>query len=292
MHPQGSSALPAGVEIFPHSDRNAIVSVTFALELAVQMSEAALRAISALHPAVKDFFPRKTELQEQSITLQFGADATMSAVPPAAQANPLSGVTFQQLTNADVVAWAFHAQAQHVLVQCFDYGRWDQVWARALDLFRQLVPPVFSDPEQRIIGVGLQCTDRFLVKGPIEAMSPALVFDKDADFLPRHIFSLGSAAWHCHQGFVRGERSGTPEIHLINVTVASDPSSGQAVEIVGLHRAITALSFASNGGMGFVGPGDDEALPDLMRSLHLQNKEMVAGLLTDALCGRIGLEKS
>lgn len=272
-----------GVKVTPIAGRNAIKTVAFGVEIGARLSSEVLREIGDKHPTVQNFLPRRLETMATDVHIQTAVGAGSTLVPRPEQV--LDSVQFQQFRPDGALAWSFAAQRQYLSVTCSDYSRWATVWKTAADLFSRFVPCV---PENfPLAAVGLQYVDQFLIEGNVEAFKLGDVFRKPNDFVAPRVFDL-QGLWHSNHGaFEAAGVDGWQTLMNVNISLIPGASTQQRVlQIQSLHRALPVH------GEYLVGQlfGETDLLNNLMSFSHERNKSVMAGLLCEDMCNRVGLE--
>lgn len=274
----------------PLRGRNAIEAVAFVLQYVRAFDQEELEKIAAL----KDSFTGESwkAVPMQGVTLQVGAPAFV----PQPTAN---GSTFQKVGDDGKFVWMVRAFNNMIVVNCFDYDRWTDVWNQASHYLKLVANAIASDSLRVNLAV-LQITDRFTYGADPEPYDIRDVFRVDSPYLPANVGSSG-AIWYANHGWA------------VNIADAGANGNGEpAFEGATLGNAITVSSNRINNVLtstiDHVGQiafdknhlpmnlfAGDEARDDAFLSsvfcdlLKPNNKTIVRSLLNDAQLNAIGL---
>ncbi len=259
----------------PIHGAHAIAEVAFALEFASEFDERAVQAVLLLQEPLREELPRMEALN--AITFQFQPQQGAS-ISPAARP---TGAIFQSVKQNGSPAWILRAEGKRIVVNCLDYLRWADVWARAQRYFSMATQAVMIG-ENPIAQVALQYVDHFVRDGQ-QGYSATEVFRADSVYLTRKALDSG-ALWHVHQGwFEQPQEFGERCLNVVNI--ATNDAGGVHTTSID-HNQLFQLRERPIAQLG----GLIERLDRMMQYMHQRNKQVLAGLVAREMSQRIGLE--
>jgi len=281
---------------------HAIVRAGFGLEFASPPSARTIRELLALHPKLKDDYPRKQETKGRSIG--FPAEALEAEdFRPEISELMLGGFTFDSLRADGIVLRSVALENNSLRVSLAEYETWDTAWARARKVFALMLPLIME--QSGVTAIHLQYLDRFIWEGDSDAFRNDLIFRRDSQFLAPHVFQVPDL-WHSYHGYF--EYPDQPQRHqLLNVVEARlitaqqaelPPEMGQVADISLNHRVSPGVERAGarvealNSLDDLLGKeADSGALDAYMNEMHDKNKWLLASLINDELCDKISLPR-
>ena len=284
-----------------NKDRHAIVDVVFALDFTPPPTPRTIRELLALHPKLKDEFPRKQESKGRRIAISSEELETKNFQPEVGDVI-LAGFTFDSLMEDGAVRRSITLENNGLRVTITDYESWDVTWARARKVFALMLPIIME--HSGVTAFHLHYHDRFIWEGAPNAFSSEQVFRTNSQFLSPHVFQVPEL-WHSYHGYF--EYSNQPQNHqLLNVVEARlinsqsagrPPEEGPVADIRIIHRAVPGVERSGakvtpintfDEVLG--GDGDNGALDTYMNNMHDKNKWLLANLINDQLCDMINLD--
>jgi hypothetical protein len=208
----------------PMRGRNAIEAVAFVLQYVRAFDLEESEKIAAL----KDSFVSEgwQVLPMQGMTVQVGAPGFM-------QQPTANGYQFQRPKADGTPAWMIRAFNNTIVVNCFDYSRWTDVWAQA-SRYLSTVAAAIASESLRINIAALQITDKFISDPVPDSYSLGDVFRAESPYLPANVASYGPI-WYVNSGWA------------VNLTGSgSNGSSEPSMDGAVLGNAITLSSSALN----------------------------------------------
>ncbi len=109
-----------------------------------------------------------------------------------------AGVSLKQLKKEKKPAWSLKADANNIIITCFEYTRWEEISPQAIDDLVHVIN-VGADDQNPVHHLTLQTVDRF-IEDPEEKYSINLVFNPESRYLTRQAVEAGTL-WHVHQGW-------------------------------------------------------------------------------------------
>lgn len=274
----------------PLRGRNAIEAVAFVLQYVRAFDQEELGFIAALKASFESEGWMVTAMQ--GMTVQVGA-------PGFVQQPTANGYQFVKLDDENKPVWMVRAFNNSIVVNCFDYNRWTDVWARASDYLSKVATAVASDSLRVNIAV-LQITDKF-VSDPIpEPYEFGDVFRAESPYLPANVATCGPV-WYTNSGWAisisdaGGNGANEPSMAQAtlgnSLNLASTASSNTLVASVDHVGQITFNKNNLPAGL-FSGDSDRDSLflsSTFCDLLKPNNKTIVRSLLSDAQLAAIGL---
>jgi uncharacterized protein (TIGR04255 family) len=176
---------------------NSIEAVAFVLQFNRALDQEELDSIIELQQKFGDEFSKFDSMQ--GVTLQVGTPAFM-------QQASRNGVQFQRLDESGKLLWMVRAVNNAVVVNCFEYTRWRDVWPAAQKYLTTIANAVVSD-SLRVNVALLQITDKFVYDQLPEPYDVRDVFRVESSYLPANVASSG-LPWFMHQGWAVGINDG------------------------------------------------------------------------------------
>lgn len=279
---------------------HAIVHAAFALDFEPPPTARTIREILALHPKLRDDFPRKQEFKGRRIGFPaeaLGADIFEPEIGEAV----LTGFTFDTLNPDGTVKRSIALQNNGLKILRADYETWERTWGEVREVFALLLPLIME--HSGVTALHLEYLDRFVWEGDAGAFRSDMVFRRNSQLLTPHAFEAPEL-WHSFHGYFHYPDQ--PEKHqLLNVVEARliapesaglPPEGAPVADIKLTHRAVPGRERA-NGGMKpvnsleeFLGTGSKNGtLDEYMNEMHDADKWLLAHLINDELCEKIRL---
>lgn len=174
----------------PLRNNNAIEAMAFVVQLnrPIQADEAA--KLFSLKGEIEKILPRFEMMQGH--TMMVGGPSLLQQSTP-------NGISAQSFKGDGTPMWMLRAFTNVVIVNCFEYDTWANVWDRAKGLLTQSLRAIAS-ASLNISGVGLQVVDRFVYDSDPTPYALADVFQADSVYLPPNVARAG-AHWQVSQNW-------------------------------------------------------------------------------------------
>lgn len=258
----------------PVNDRHAIQEVVFVLSFSRRFSFEEMEAFAKAHDRWHGELPK---LSRDGFTLVVAQGA-------APLERPVPGTSFEAFKQDGSPAWRMRADENWLAVNCLAYSRWADIWPEARSLLKRGAEMIAAEGNP-VGGLALQYIDVFVWEGAAADYKLRELLRENSEFIPRSIWGKGPV-WHLHQGWYTEE--GLPEggrrlldrMHLHGQPAGDD----HIVKFDNTLRLDLRQEVASED--LFEG---NERVNQIFEQLHHENKQALAGYLTDAMRERIGL---
>jgi uncharacterized protein (TIGR04255 family) len=275
-----------------HKNGHAIVAATFGIEFTAPPPAAVIRDLLALHPKLKDAYPRKREVAG-AVGISIGASAidTLRETGGAS-----SGLSFDSLRPDGTVERSIRIQGTRLVITRGDYTRWAEIWEQTRSVIEKILPIAMEH-----VGVAallLSYQDRFLWDGDRTNFPADIVFRKGSQHLAPHVFQSPDL-WHSYHGFFEYREEPQPHqmLHVIEAQTMSTQEDGVVARVSLNHRALPGgRPGAEVEGIPIQDVkellGDDTGLlDDYINLMHDADKELLAEVVNDGICDLIGLKR-
>ena len=282
---------------------HAIVSATFAVDFQPRpLPQQTVRELLALHPKFVERFPRKSETTGFLLGIPAGTAEDVQFQPEIGRP-VLDGFAFDYLQPSGEVLRAIKLNEGRLSIARSDYIGWDKTWGEVRkDLALMLSVAL---PTTNVIAFHLQYHDRFVWDGDRSEFTADRVFRRENDLLVPNSFKVRDL-WHSHHGYF--EYPDQPEkhqlLHTIQVQVVPpgrvglSSGDGLGIDLRLNHRVYHGVERAGQQPRlikrveEVFGPSDAGGLIDAyINEMHDKNKALLARLINDEMCDRIGLER-
>lgn len=260
------------------SGEHAIVEVVFGFQLSRPWSPAEIEKIAQNHDRWKADLPRLARHEIQQI--MFG-----EGVPQAITLPGGPGISFERIKPDGEIAWRLRCEGNSIFVNCLEYTRWQETWAKAAGFIRQILETAGTEGIA-IAGALLQYIDVFDWNAAPEAYDIFKLLDADSDFVPKAMGGYG-VNWHLHQGWFSVSAEPVPARVLQKVHFDALSHNEKGLPTVRLDTVLRS---------DFNGPiaaktffNEKSALEGVFIDLHDRNKQLLRGFLANAVCKEIGL---
>lgn len=272
-------------EFEPLHDAHAIDQVAVGLHFDGPLDDGAMRGLLKASASFKNDLPGVSDLQ--TVTLAFG-NFPGGVLP---NPRPTVGRSFKLTRPDGTVERELRLEVNAITYQTSAYTRWVKVWEDAWK-FISVVQPLYLSG-CKLAAFSLNYVDKFRWTGEITRYSPKAVLRLGSRYVSPHIFD-SSDLWHSYTGaFIRvSER--TKRLMNLNVDCIDQPeSNGSPRRIIQITTTLTDMLNQA----GYTPTTDistDSALEftqNVFSDLHRFNKELIADVINDDMCKRIGLKE-
>lgn len=282
---QGDSdvAQPAGKHGHP------VVDAAFVVELAQHPNSVVVNELIALHPKLRDDYPRRQEIRGQQVQLH--AETLSGAIVHSVGPGTLDGFRFDRLYPDGSIERAIRLEDKKLIIGRPDYRRWEDTWAQVRAVFEMMMPFIMKNGV--VTAFQLQFANRFKVNASKENFDPGTVLRRDSEYLIGNIFRVHDF-WHSFHGFIVQKTDPHPHalLHVLNVQLL--PGADDVPMYLDLH--LTNRSNLREGIMdanALLGQSGDKGLLDIyMSSMHDAIKGMLKQALNDETGVRIRLDNA
>ena len=272
----------------PLKEKNAIESVAFAIVCQETFNATSIAAIQRAFDSFADELPGIEPIHAKVFNINqtqgLKVDPTQYAI----------GFSRFHAHSNGMHSWRFNAQANMLIVTCFDYTNWDQVSPQA---FKYLAAAI-SELEQsnKVIEVGFQMVDKFIYEPDISASSYSVheVFRHECQYLTAKAASSG-LLWHVYQGWFQDAEGFSSEsakiLHQLNLSNAEETLADiNRLSTIIDHRASIRFMPDSTPVKNLLEiDGSGIAMNErLFNELRIQHKGIIGNLLNDEKLRSIG----
>ena len=280
---------------------HAIVHAGFAVDFSSRPTPPTIRELLALHSKLIKAYPRRRETTGRMIGIP--ADPLAVEEFRTQVGEPiLAGFTFDSLRADGQVERSITLNDTKLSITRGDYEGWEKTWGEVRDIFELMLPVLLQRSD--VITFHLQYNDRFIWEGDRTAFRAEMIVRKGSQMLVPNIFEAHDL-WHSYHGYF--EYPDQPHKHqLLNVAevqvlpsenVGLDPDLGLVADIRLSHRTFHGVERAGGRAKPIktveevLGTGSGTGLIDTyMDEMHQKDKWLLANLLNDDMCVKIGLE--
>jgi uncharacterized protein (TIGR04255 family) len=266
------------VKFNPINERHAIAEVVFQLVLDQNFSPKGIQSLIDTHAKWKDDLPRLNVHTPIEIPL-LGSEG--SGVVSLSGGSP-GGVSFEAMKRDGSLEWRLQALGNSLTVNCLDYSRWPEVWARAKS-YLQAVSQMICESGVAFRQCLLQYVDIFEWRGPVENYHATSLLKADSRYLPESIWAYGPL-WHLHQGWFSLLADGRV-LNRINLDGVQVNDDRYQVRI----DSYLSIEFRSPIKIADRLAEDWPQVDEIFTKLHGLNKELLSNLIVDEVQQRIGL---
>lgn len=260
----------------PFAQTHAVQSVALATEWQGELSDQTLLRV---HTLAKKFEPLLPTVDLQKM-MQISLTPAGLQAPQSFPA--LGAVVFQKTTDVGGVSHQFVVGRTNSLLTINEYSRWDPALKMAMALYAEAIPIILAD--KAINAIALQYTDIFTWKDDPDLLDLSQVFQANSQYLPPNALKQ-KGAWHSHHGFVAAASHVAEKDRLNNVNVnVMDVAGERTIQVTTVHRSTLEkpLRLSTDSYLSII--------ESLQNKLHLDNKEMLSQLLSDAVSQKIKLK--
>jgi uncharacterized protein (TIGR04255 family) len=263
----------------PKRGKHSVVEVAFAIYFNGTINADSINRAKSRRTEYAEFLPGESGVQGFQLNLGVGVSNAPTSV-----AQIQEGFSWQRINPDGSLAWRLSVLQDHVVVNCADYTRWEEVWKR--------VAPWLFDMYQQITAGGhsatsfsLQVIDQFTRKQPVTKHILRELFSDKSIYLPKRLFE-NDELWHLYQGWFseQGEPLRGQKLNVINIS-ASRVADINTVSLDHLMR----VNLASNSPPLLKDAMENSPLETLLNALHSENKAVLRDILTPDVVQSIGL---
>lgn len=203
----------------PYAGHNAIEAVAFVLQFAREFSEKEVEFLLSLEDKHKNDLPSFLKLTGLTVNV---AEAPSNKHAMMNQSQKLSGVLLQHFQDNGKPDWALRISGNHIIVNCWVYSRWHDVWPRAKELLLSAAHVIQSD-DNGVALAALQIVDKFEYENIPDTYTLSDVFNPESPYLTKQACNSGPF-WHVYQGwfekdFING-LDGVRRLNALNLSSA------------------------------------------------------------------------
>ncbi|QWD66037.1 hypothetical protein [Polynucleobacter sp. MWH-Aus1W21] len=274
----------------PLKNKNAIESAAFAIVCRETFSAVALASAQKVFEGFAEELPGLEPIHAKVFSINqasgVNADPTQYAI----------GVSRFHSHADGTHSWRVNIQANVIVVTCFDYSEWEEVWPRAKKYLAAICG--ISEAPNEIIEIGFQVIDKFVYESEVKEDSYSIheVFKKDCKYLTAKSSSSG-LLWHVYQGWFQATEdfpsSEAKTLHQLNLSSADETLvDSQRLATIIDHRASIRFmpeTMSLQKLMRNVDQGSGLVMDSAFNQLRNQNKEIISELLTSEKLKSIGI---
>lgn len=276
----------SALRFLPITDRHAIQTVAFVVELSSPVSPRQVEEIIKLHDSIKDQLPVIQRQKSFNVSVGFGGNPVQQVGQ-----EQLSGVTFDRVDLNKRREYALSIINHLIIVNVDAYARWEEACGIAFPLFDKIISAL--NASHSVVAFTLEYIDLFVpadVTGrKKKGLTISKMFNNKASFVPQNIFNT-KGYWHSYHGYFVKQAGDIAfdMLNNINVTFGYDIiRKHNLVTIACNHRSIIQqgnVNVASNNTNGSYACRDA-----CFTAMHEENKTIIKDLLSKGLCKQIGL---
>lgn len=180
----------------PYAGHNALEAVAFVLQFAREFSEQEVEFLLSLEEKHKRDLPSFLKLTGLIVNV---AESSSSKSAMMNQSQKLTGVLLQHFQENGKPDWALRVSGNHIIVNCWAYSRWNDIWPIAKNLLLSAAHVVQSDTNG-VVFAALQMVDKFEYDRIPETYEVSDVFNIDSLYLTQQVCKSGPF-WHVNQGW-------------------------------------------------------------------------------------------
>lgn len=256
----------------PINDKHSIEVAAFVLIFSRHFLPEEVASLASLKETLKDKLPSFEFIS--SIEISYEANVVSH------RQSEKKGVLLQKIKPDGKPAWLLRVEQNSILVNCFEYERWDTSFPPVLDLLIHAARLVSND-ENPLSSVVHQVVDRFVLPTECE-YSIAEVFEVESKYLTRQATESGNL-WHVHQGWFDVQED-MKLLNVLNLGTNVTPSGHISTidHAIHLRDKVLPAEKAAN----------SEWLEMMFGLMHEKNKTIVRDLLNTVQLEAIGLNES
>ncbi|WP_175627086.1 MULTISPECIES: TIGR04255 family protein [Oxalobacteraceae] len=270
----------------PVGDANSIEAAAFVLGFRREFNAGEIQKFQSLKETFKDDLPSFEMMSGFSIGVQAGD------VPPAISM-AVNGILLQNFLPNGKPSWALRVFQNNIVVSCFAYDHWADVWAKAKDILRRTVQVIYNS-DNPISMLSLQMVDKFVYDSEPEKYDINDIFNSESTYLTKHVVEAG-ALWHVNQGWfadIKMFDSDLKHLNVLNVMSSKIPPNGtlegivdHLSQIVFDEKSLNSLNTQDN---VFADPVLTR-IEEVFSVFHEGNKTVLQGVLSKQKLEKIGL---
>jgi uncharacterized protein (TIGR04255 family) len=265
----------------PVNDAHAILEAVIYFEFSPSLTSDVLTRFEPLREELKADFPESNTLTTTQVTIDTHTEAKTIEQSP-------GGLELRSVESSRL-KWLVRIAPHGISIHCLDYSRWDSVWEKA----QQTLQRVFGKlgPSGSVLsGIGLKYVDRFVYEGSEEDFDAKMLIKDSSPYITPKSLNAGMQ-WHTHSGWFQSMDNGFPpvltQLNIDAVILRQDniPVHFTTIDQTHIVRPLKAEDVPSL--TKALQP--DSSVSRLLLDLHTLNKEILADVLTPAMCKRINL---
>jgi uncharacterized protein (TIGR04255 family) len=261
----------------PFAGKNSVVEAALGLQFVQPLSPLIGPSFDALQREFIADFPKFEKLQ----MLQFNLGV---AQPAEAHTAMVGGFNATRVRGDGNPSRAFRGANNVISLHFFEYSHWNETKAIGLGLFVRCLKLLgIPSAQNPIVAITLKFVDRFTFDGPADMASASQLLKQETRYVSKEIFDV-QIPWHVNTGWsepLLGEKIGQ---HQLLVQGAKDLNSFIMVQ----HN----ISFSVLPFLTVVEETDgrkEPLLEEIFDAQHQSNVLLLKNMLTDEMCGAIGL---
>lgn len=258
---------------------HSIVSTAFAVGFNRNITPEEVASLQPVVDSLKIELPQVQEILSAKVEVQPGGSShTQNFIK--------SGLSLQCHARDGSVEWKLAVSDDHIIVQCFKYTRWLNVWDKAKSYLGSVLTGLrVAAPSLKLTAATLTVTDNFSMNCHSEDYDYTALFSKNCPYLTRNMEKVGPD-WHVHQGwfeFLKGAAAGRM-LQQLNLG-----SLGHDSRVVVTIEHVISFRLASPILMGDLGAAATNSVDTYFQRGHSENKTILKKLLNDGMAARIQL---
>jgi uncharacterized protein (TIGR04255 family) len=192
----------------------------------------------------------------------------------------VAGVVFDRVRPDGTLEWRVRADDRAIFVNCLDYTRWREVWARSRAYLFQ-ARALLSAPDNPIVSILLQYVDVFEWQGDVAAYTLADLLRRESPYVPPSLWDKGPL-WHLYQGWYRSNdlpvREANRLLERVHLDGVLDDQGRPTVKMD------TFLNLEARQ------PLNQDSIDQAFEGLHNVSSRLIGDYITTAIAQRIGLD--
>lgn len=271
----------------PLSEQNSIEAVAFVVTLERVLLEREVESILTLEGILKDDLPRVAKVSDVHVNLSED-DGPQSV---SMQQQKVAGIMLQKVREDGRPSWALRVAGTNIIVNCWEYTRWAEVWPIAKRYLLAALKLIEVDGVA-VTNVITQNVDKFLYeKNSEKEYCLSELFRDDCPFLTKKSRNCGSL-WHVHQGWFE-QTNDEQGARLLNVVNIANGVAGPSELVTTIdHQAQTQFTDGPISISDLVREADaqESLLSNIFESHHKLNRDVLMEMLQDEKLAAIGLK--
>ncbi|QGG77747.1 TIGR04255 family protein [Pseudomonas syringae] len=189
------------------------------------------------------------------------------------------------------ILWMLRVNGLHASLHCLDYTRWDNVFEKAVDIFKAMFGSVKND--NGLVTMGLKVLDRFEYLGAAEQYNIEQLFSRQSVHLTEKVFESDNR-WHVHTGWFSEVEKNREILNQLSIdsSVHTD-ELGATKSYVTIDHASTLKGLNPTIRDAVISFRDNEEymneVSSIYRVMHESNKKVVLELLQPQVSKRLNL---
>ncbi len=244
----------------PAGKDHAIVSSSFTIGLSTPMPDEIFLLLKSRKNEWADALPAIREMKAVEVQVRPDGARNIRQMP---------AIEFAFLRPDGTPTWLLRIDGTDILVECTLYTRWEKVWGQARAFLANAMTAL-AGANTEAKSLTFQVIDRFESDNEERASS---IFAQTAQIDPR--LRESESLWHQHLGWLQQIEQGQL-LHNVNIDVLPREPAGKQVNLLHLQRLTLdkPMTFGA-------AETNLELLDTVAASMHLENKELLRGLLSE-----------